>query len=88
MSRLEAGREYVVRNEETLGGEPIVRGTRIPVYLLEELTEQGATEEELLADYPSLTPESLRAALIYARTHPRRGRKPDALPWRKGQAAR
>ena len=88
MARLEAAREYVVQDEEIRGGEPTVRGTRIPVYLLEELTEQGATEEEILDDYPSLTPESLRAALLYAQTHPRRGRKPEVPPWRAGQAAR
>ena len=88
MARLEAARERVVLDEEIRGGEPTVRGTRVPVYLLAELKEQGASDEELLEDYPSLTAESLRAALLYAQTQPRRGRKPDTPSWPKGRAAR
>jgi len=40
-----------------------VKGTRIPVSVLAELVEQGATREELLEDYPSLTAESRNAPL-------------------------
>jgi hypothetical protein len=52
----------------------------VPVYRLAELAEQGVSEEELLEDHPAVSAEMLRAALTYARTHPRRGR-PKRGPW-------
>jgi uncharacterized protein (DUF433 family) len=76
-----AAQLVVVSDPEIRGGEPVVRGTRIPVYLLEELVEQGATPEELLSDYPSLDAQRLERALLYARLHPRSGR-PKKRPWR------
>lgn len=46
-------------------GKPCVKGTRIPVYLLLEKMAAGETFEQLLAAYPQLTPEDLRACLEY-----------------------
>ncbi len=78
---------FVTVNTQVRAGEPVVRGTRIPVYMLADLSGQGAPAEELLEDYPSLTPESLEAALTFARLYPRRGRPPRA-PWRDGVVIR
>lgn len=75
-------RAAVATNPEVRGGEPVVRGTRIPVYLLADFMKRGETPARLLEDYPALTEEKLDAALLYARLHPRRGR-PKATPWRK-----
>ncbi|HKP76309.1 MAG TPA: DUF433 domain-containing protein, partial [Longimicrobiaceae bacterium] len=80
LARIEDARSFVAVNPEVRGGEPVVRGTRIPVSMLADLERQGALPEELLEDYPSLTPESLEAALVYARLYPRRGR-PRRTPW-------
>jgi uncharacterized protein (DUF433 family) len=44
-------------------GKPCVKGTRIPVYLLLEKMAAGETFEQLLAAYPQLTVEGLRACL-------------------------
>jgi uncharacterized protein (DUF433 family) len=46
-------------------GKPCIRGTRIWVSLLLELMAGGMTEAEILAEYPGLTKEDLRAALAY-----------------------
>jgi uncharacterized protein (DUF433 family) len=70
----------VVSDPDIRGGEPIVRGTRIPVHLLQDLVAQGATHQELLSDYPSLDERRLESALLYARIHPRPGR-PKKRPW-------
>jgi uncharacterized protein (DUF433 family) len=70
----------VVSDPEIRGGELVVRGTRIPAHLLQDLVVQGATQDELLADYPSLDDQRLRLALLYAETHPRPGR-PRKRPW-------
>ncbi len=49
-----------------LGGKPIIRGLRISVEMILELLTKGASEQEILEDYPELEPEDLRAALLYA----------------------
>ena len=46
-------------------GKPVIRGTRITVELILNKLGEGATERELLEDYPHLTPEDLRAAIAY-----------------------
>jgi len=46
-------------------GKPVIRGTRITVELILNKLAEGATESELLEDYPHLTLEDLRAAIAY-----------------------
>ncbi len=46
-------------------GKPVIRGTRITVELILNKLADGATERELLEDYPHLRPEDLRAAIAY-----------------------
>lgn len=87
LAAMERARAWVVSDPDVLAGEPAVRGTRISVHVLAELEEQGAGRQELLGDYPSLTPESLEAALLYARMYPRRGR-PRRAPWKDGVVVR
>jgi uncharacterized protein (DUF433 family) len=87
LRQLEVARAAVVRDEQIRGGEPVVKGTRIPVHMLADLVGQGASTEELLADYPALSAETLSAALIFAETHPKRGRKPVTPPWRRQTSA-
>jgi len=53
-------------NKEVLCGKPLIRGLRISVDLIVELLAKGASEEEILEDYPDLEPEDIRAALLYA----------------------
>jgi uncharacterized protein (DUF433 family) len=82
-----AAQLVVVSDPKIRGGEPVVNGTRIPAYLLHELAEQGATAEELLADYPALDRRRLDRALLYVKTHPRPGR-PRKQAWcRPGQSS-
>ena len=49
-----------------LGGKPVVAGTRITVELILEKLGAGETIEELIEAHPSLTPESIHAALSFA----------------------
>jgi len=51
---------------EVMTGKPCIKGTRIPVYLLLQKMAAGETMEELLASYPQLSLEDLRACLAYA----------------------
>ena len=71
---LEAAEAIVHKDRATLGGEPVFKGTRIPVYGIAAMLEAGATDEDLLSGYPKLTGRLLELARIWALAHPRRGR--------------
>lgn len=47
-------------------GKPVVRGTRMPVYLVVQMLGSGIPVEEILADHPGLTAEDVRACLLFA----------------------
>jgi uncharacterized protein (DUF433 family) len=47
-------------------GKPCIRGTRIWVSLIVDNLAEGVSEAELLAAYPQLTGDDIRAALAYA----------------------
>jgi len=54
---------------DVCGGEPCIVRTRIPVWLLEQARRLGASEQALLAAYPSLRAVDLANAWAYARSH-------------------
>ena len=58
--------DRIVIDQEILSGKPVIKGTRIPVYLIIEFLGNGLTEKEVLEQYPSLTQEDVKAALLYA----------------------
>jgi uncharacterized protein (DUF433 family) len=47
-------------------GQACVKGTRIPVHQIVRMLANGDTVDDLLAEYPSLTREDIRASLEYA----------------------
>ena len=53
-------------------GKPCIRGTRITVYDILDYLAGGMTEEEILADFPDLEREDIRAALAFAADRERR----------------
>jgi len=55
----------IEQTPEVLGGQPVVRGTRVPVRVLVGGLAGGMTVEEVCASY-RVTPEDVRAALSYA----------------------
>lgn len=61
-------------DRETLGGEPVFRGTRIPVHGVADMLRAGADPADLLSGYPSLTLRMLEIAPLWSAAHPRRGR--------------
>lgn len=48
------------------GGKPCIRGLRITVHDVLEYLASGMTEPEILADFPDLTHEDIRACLAFA----------------------
>ena len=53
-------------NPKQLGGKPCIRGMRIRVKDVLEMLAGGATEAQILEDFPDLEPEDIRASLEYA----------------------
>lgn len=58
-------RQRIFRDPEILAGKPVIRGTRIPVYVIIDRFWNGISEAEILDDYPSLSQEDVRAALAF-----------------------
>ena len=53
-------------NPAQCGGRPCIRGMRIRVKDVLDMLAEGATEQEILADYPDLEAEDIRACLAAA----------------------
>lgn len=51
---------------EIMHGKPVIRGTRIPVYIVLNLLAGGLKPEEVLQEYPDLSNEDILACLEYA----------------------
>ena len=56
----------ITADPKILGGKPIIRGTRISVEFILELLASGATQAEILQDYPHLKALDIKACLAYA----------------------
>jgi uncharacterized protein (DUF433 family) len=48
------------------GGKPCIRGMRITVYDVLDYLASGMTDDAILADFPDLTCEDIRACLAFA----------------------
>lgn len=81
LRELRRARRLVVSDPEIMRGDPVFRGTRLPVHMIAELLAKGSKPAELLESYPRLTAEMIRLAPIYAAAYPLRGR-PRNQPWR------
>jgi uncharacterized protein (DUF433 family) len=63
---MEAPMDRITMDPEILSGKPVIKGTRIPVYLVIELLANGMSEKEILLQYPTLIKADITAALVYA----------------------
>jgi uncharacterized protein (DUF433 family) len=54
------------------GGKPCIRGLRITVYDVLEYLASGMSEAEILADFPDLSSDDIRACLAFAADRERR----------------
>lgn len=59
-------RDLITIDPVKRGGKPCIRGLRITVYDVLEYLASGMSESEILADFPDLTSEDIRACLAFA----------------------
>jgi uncharacterized protein (DUF433 family) len=64
--------EYISITPGVRSGKPCINGTRITVYDVLEYLAGGMSEQQILADFPSLKPEHIRACLAFAAVRERR----------------
>lgn len=58
--------DYITIEPGKRGGKPCIRGLRLTVYDVLEYLAAGMTEPEILADFPDLTTQDIRACLAFA----------------------
>ena len=56
----------IVRDPQICGGEPVFRGTRVTLRTVLSSLAAGDSAEDILADFPSLQPEDIRSAIVFA----------------------
>jgi len=59
---------YIVRDPKICGGEPVIKGTRVTVRTILASLAEGASIQEILEDFPTLTEPDVRAVIAFAAT--------------------
>jgi len=65
-------RKLITIEPDKRGGKPCIRGMRITVYDVLDYLAGGMSEADILADFPDLTAEDIRACLAFAADRERR----------------
>ncbi len=58
--------DRIVRDPSVCGGEPVIKGTRVTVRTILASLAEGGNVEEILADFPTLSAEDVRAVIAFA----------------------
>jgi uncharacterized protein (DUF433 family) len=61
-------RERIERNPHIVGGEAVLKGTRVTLRTVLASLAEGGTTAEILADFPTLSEDDVRAAIAFAAT--------------------
>jgi uncharacterized protein (DUF433 family) len=59
-------RERIVRDPHVVGGQPVIKGTRVTLRTVLASLAEGASTAEILGDFPTLSEEDVRAAIAFA----------------------
>ncbi|MGI0480834.1 DUF433 domain-containing protein [Geminocystis sp. CENA526] len=60
--------DFISQNDDILGGELCIKGTRISVESVLENLASGQTKEQLIASYPSLSLDAIEGVIIFAQS--------------------
>ncbi len=70
----------ITRDPEVLGGKPIIRGSRIPVYVINDYIFNGQSAAQILEDFPGLTLDDVDAAIAFEALEASRAKVRDRRP--------
>lgn len=71
---------HIIRDPKICGGEPVIRGTRVPLRTVLASLAEGATVDEILKDFPTLTEQDVRAVIAFAAASAEEDLPTPALP--------
>jgi uncharacterized protein (DUF433 family) len=57
---------HIVRDPKICGGEPVIKGTRVTVRTVLASLAEGADIQDILADFPTLREQDVRAVIAFA----------------------
>ena len=58
--------QFIERRPQVCGGDPVVKGTRVTVRTILASLAEGASTEEIVTDFPTVSREAVRAIIAYA----------------------
>ncbi len=58
--------DYIVRDKQIRGGEPVFKGTRVTLRTVLASLAEGDSPEKILAAFPTLKPKHIQAAIEFA----------------------
>jgi uncharacterized protein (DUF433 family) len=58
--------QRITVDPQKMGGQPCIRGLRVPVATVVAMVADGMRSEDILEAYPDLTQEDIRESLCYA----------------------
>ena len=61
---------YITRDPAICGGDAVVTGTRVTVRTILASLAEGMSDEDILADFPTLNQDALRAVIAFAAFSP------------------
>ena len=73
-------RDYIVNDAAVCHGQACIKGTRIMVSVILDNLAAGRSNEEILEDYPSISPEAINATVAYAADLARERIVPTPIP--------
>ncbi|MCE5266819.1 MAG: DUF433 domain-containing protein [Planctomycetaceae bacterium] len=57
---------HIVRDPTICGGEAVIKGTRVTLRTVLASLAEGASADDILADFPTLSPADIRAVVAFA----------------------
>ena len=70
----------IFRDPQICGGEPVIRGTRVPLRTVLASLAEGATVDEIIRDFPTLSEPDVRAVIAFAAASAEEDLPTTALP--------
>ncbi|MFN9975029.1 MAG: DUF433 domain-containing protein [Phycisphaerae bacterium] len=58
--------QFIIRDPAILGGQPVIKGTRVTLRTVLACLANGDSIEQIVAAFPTLKPEAVRAVVAFA----------------------
>jgi uncharacterized protein (DUF433 family) len=72
--------KYIVRDRAVCGGQPVIAGTRVPLRTVLASLAEGDSIQTILASFPTLTEDAVRAVIAFAATAAEEDQPVPAIP--------